>query len=121
MSGSSRNAAAVRQDQADDQGRNRGDCDIDDQRAEPDIERIAGAVEADGRKRLQTVVPRRPRAPADTDGPAEQQALGAEPARKTGNRIAFLRIVSSDFDPNTPVSVCGYMKAANAEPSAKVA
>ena len=35
--------------------------------------------------------------------------------------IAFLRIVSADFEAKMPVSVCGYMKAASAEPSASVA
>ena len=45
---------------------------------------------------------------------AEQQRIGR-------SRIAFLRMVSADFEAKMPVRVCGYMKAASAEPSASVA
>src|SRR5689334_20309246 len=76
----SSSARLLRCDRTNDQRRDHGHRDVEEQRAESDIKGIAGSAEAERRKRLQPVAPGGPRSPADAGGPAEQQALGAEPA-----------------------------------------
>ena len=78
---SNSNARPARRDQSHDHGGHRGNHDIEYQRAEPDIEHVAGAAEIDGRERLQPVAPGRPRAqPMPAAQPSSRP--GAEPARE---------------------------------------
>src|ERR1700757_236391 len=79
---SSRNAAPVRHDYAHYDRRDDGDRNIQDQRAQPNIESVGRAIQTQRRERLQPVAPRRPRPPADAGRPAEQEGLCAEPARE---------------------------------------